>query len=115
MKDLGDLHYFLGIQVIHSAFGIFFSQQKYVTDLLHKFHVYTLKYFSTPSTSRTIVFLTNVELLAGPTEYRNMVAALQYLTMTRSDNAYVVHAASQFMDAPCTTHLHTVKRVFRYL
>jgi len=44
-----------------------------------------------------------------------MVGALQYLTMTRPDISYVVHVISQFMHAPCTTHLHAVKRIFRYL
>ena len=44
-----------------------------------------------------------------------MVGALQYLTMTRPDIAYSVHVVFQFMNAPCTTHLHTVKRIFRYL
>ena len=94
MKDLGVLHYFLGIQVIHSAFDIFLSQQKYVTDLLHKFHLYTLKSISTPSASRTIISLTDGELLASPTEYRSMVAALQYLTLTCPNITYAIHLVS---------------------
>ena len=44
-----------------------------------------------------------------------MVGALQYLTMTRPDIAYVVHVVSQFMHAPCTSHLHAVKCIFKYL
>lgn len=44
-----------------------------------------------------------------------MVGALQYLTMTRPDIAYAVNIVSQFMHAPRTTHMHCVKRIFRYL
>jgi len=53
MKDLGDLHYFLSIQVTHTSAGIFLSQQKYVTDLLHKFHLHTTKPGTTPSVPST--------------------------------------------------------------
>lgn len=44
-----------------------------------------------------------------------MVGALQYLTMTRPDITYAVHVVSQFMHVPCTTHLHVVKYILRYL
>ena len=44
-----------------------------------------------------------------------MLSALQYLSMIRPNIAYVVHVISQFMHAPCTTHLHAVKRIFMYL
>jgi len=43
MKDLGELHHFLGIQVVQSSTGLFLSQQKYVLDLLNKFHLHTVK------------------------------------------------------------------------
>ncbi|CAH9130601.1 unnamed protein product [Cuscuta epithymum] len=115
MKDLGDFHYFLGVQAVHSAKGLFLSQHKYVSDLLFRFHLHTLKSVRTPLTTRTSLSLTDGELLADVTEYRSMVGALQYLTLTRPDITYVVHLVSQFMHAPCTTHLFAVKRIFRYL
>uniref|UniRef100_A0A3Q7EAP7 Reverse transcriptase Ty1/copia-type domain-containing protein n=1 Tax=Solanum lycopersicum TaxID=4081 RepID=A0A3Q7EAP7_SOLLC len=55
------------------------------------------------------------ELLTDPSEYRSMVGALQYLTMTRPNIFYVVNVVSQFMHDPHTTHMHCVKRIFRYL
>lgn len=55
---------------------------------------------------------TTVSILANPTEYRSMVLALQYLTMTRLDIAYAVHVVSQYMHA---TDSHAVKPIFRYL
>jgi len=51
MKDLGDLHYFLGVQVVHIPLGLFLSHHKYVSDLLKKFHLHTLKPVRTPSVS----------------------------------------------------------------
>jgi len=45
MKDLGNLHYFLGIQVVRSPSGLFLAQHKYVVDLLHKFQLHTCKPF----------------------------------------------------------------------
>ncbi|CAH9084965.1 unnamed protein product [Cuscuta europaea] len=115
MKDLGNLHYFLGVEAIRSAKGMFLSQHKYVTDLLARFHLHTVKPVRTPLASRTTLSLSDGELLSDSTEYRSMVGALQYLTLTRPDITYAVHLVSQFMHAPRTTHLFAVKRIFKYL
>lgn len=68
-----------------------------------------------PVASKTTLSVNNGGLLADGTEYRSMVGALQHLTMTRPDIAYSVHVVSQYMHAPCTTHLFAIKRIFRYL
>ncbi|CAH9136574.1 unnamed protein product, partial [Cuscuta epithymum] len=115
MKDLGDLHFFLGVQAVRHSKGLFLSQQKYVSDLLTRFHLHILKPVRTPLPSRTKLSLTDGDLLTEPTEYRSMVGALQYLTMTRPDITFAVHLVSQFMHAPRTSHMLAVKRIFRYL
>ncbi|CAH9114185.1 unnamed protein product, partial [Cuscuta epithymum] len=115
MKDLGDIHYFLGIQARRNSQGLFISQEKYITDLLRRFHLHTVKPVRTPLPSRTTLSLTDGELLSDATEYRSMVGALQYLTLTRPDITYAVHMVSQFMHAPRTSHLLAVKRIYRYL
>lgn len=115
MKDLGDLHYFLGIESLQSHKGLFLSHTKYITDLLHRFHLHTVKPIRTQLASRATLSLSDGELLSDSTEYRSMVGALQYLTLTRPDITYAVHLVSQFMHAPRTTHLFSVKRIFRYL
>ncbi|XP_060212165.1 uncharacterized mitochondrial protein AtMg00810-like [Lycium barbarum] len=115
MKDLGELHYFLGVQAIRSSNDLHLSQRKYISDLLLKFHMYTCKPVVTPLASRTTISLMDGELLSDPSEYRSMVGTLQYLTLTRPDIAYAVNLVSQFMHAPRNTHLHCVKRIFRYL
>ena len=90
-------------------------QHKYISDLLLKFHLHTCKPVRTPMVVRTALTLLDGELLAEPSQYRSMVDALQYLIVTRPDIAYAVHIVSQFMHAPHITHLHTVKRIIRYL
>ncbi|CAH9082167.1 unnamed protein product [Cuscuta epithymum] len=80
-----------------------------------RFHLHTLKPVRTPLPTRTKLSHTDGELLADPTEYRSMVGALQYLTMTRPDITFDVQLVSQFMHAPRTSHLLAVKRIFRYL
>lgn len=82
MKDLGDLHYFLGVQAVRTSSTLFLSQHKYPLDLIRKFHLHTLKPVRTPLVSRTTLSLSDCELLTDPTEYRSMVGALQYLTLT---------------------------------
>ena len=97
MKDLWDLHYFLGVPVVRTPAGVFLSQNKYVSDLLRKFHLHTVKPVRTPVVSRVTLFILDGELLVDPTDYRSMVGALQYLTMTRPDIAYVVWCLSLCM------------------
>ncbi|CAH9139087.1 unnamed protein product [Cuscuta epithymum] len=80
-----------------------------------RFHLHTLKPVRTPLATRTKLSLTDGDLLEDPSEYRSMVGALQYLTMTRPDITFAVHLVSQFMHAPRTPHLLAVKRIFRYL
>ena len=94
MKDLDDLHYFLGVQVVQTPQGIFLTQHKYVHDLIRKFHMHTAKPVRIPSLYRTSLTLIDGELLADPIEYRSVVGALQYFTMTRRDIACVVHVVS---------------------
>lgn len=115
IKDPSDLHYFLGVQVIRTSDTLFMSQHKYVVDLIQNFNMHTAKPARTPIASRTSLSLLDGELLADLTEYRCMVGALQYFTMTSPDIVFAVHVVFQFMHALYTTHFHAVKRIFRYL
>ena len=60
MKDLGDLHFFLGVQMSHLLAGLLLSQHKYTFDLLWKFHLHTCKPIYTP-----MVAMTSLTLLDG--------------------------------------------------
>ena len=114
MKYLGDLHFF-DIQEVRTSQGLHLSEQKYIFDVLYKFHMHTCTHVRTPIASRTNISLVDGELHSDPSEYTRIVGALQYLTMTRLDIAYAVNVVSQFMHTPRTTHLHCVKRIFKYL
>lgn len=117
LKDLGDLHYFLGIEVHKVKDGLMLSQEKYASDLLRRVGMYECKPVSTPlSTSEKLSV--NEGTLLGPqdsTQYRSVVGALQYLTLTRPDISFSINKVCQFLHAPTTTHWAAVKRILRYV
>ncbi|KAL9271200.1 Retrovirus-related Pol polyprotein from transposon RE1-like protein [Drosera capensis] len=115
MKDLGDIHYFLGIQVLRTRTGLFLSQEKYILDLLRRFGLHTLKSVLSSLASRTSLSSIDGVLLSDPTEFRSLVGTLQYLSMTRPDIAYAVYLVSQFMQTPRMPHFLAVQRIYRYL
>ncbi|KAJ9563192.1 hypothetical protein OSB04_008352 [Centaurea solstitialis] len=115
MKDLGDLHYFLGLEVLSDASGIYLCQAKYVSDLLSKAGLSDNKVASTPLEHNLHLAPNAGTPLQDPTRYRQLVGSLVYLTVTRPDIAYAVHTVSQFMAAPCSDHYAAVLRILRYL
>ncbi|GJQ98833.1 putative reverse transcriptase, RNA-dependent DNA polymerase, partial [Tanacetum coccineum] len=95
--------------------GIFISQDKYVAKILKKFD------FATVKTSITLIE-TNKALVKDEEAraidvhlYRSMIGSLMYLTTSRSDIIFAVCACAKFQVTPKTSHIHTVKRIFRYL
>ncbi|CAN6697291.1 unnamed protein product [Malus baccata var. baccata] len=115
MKDLGPLHYFLGIQIVQNKDGLFLSQDKYVTDLLTKSEMLLSKPCATPCLPYNRLLSNDGQPFNNPTMYRSLVGALQYLTFTRPDIAFAVHQVCQFMQRPMDSHFMAVKRILRYL
>lgn len=117
LKDLGDLHYFLGIEVSKVNNGIVLSQDKYATDLLKRVGMSDCKPVSTPLSTSEKLSLHEGTLLGSNdgTQYRSIVGALQYLTLTRPDIAFPVNKVCQFLHAPTTVHWMAVKRILRYI
>jgi histone deacetylase 1/2 len=93
LKDLGELHYFLGIEVSKIRNGILLSQGKYSGDLLRRTGMINCKAVSTPmSTSEKLSAHEGTHLgLEDATRYRSVVRGLQYLTLTRPDISYAVN------------------------
>jgi len=117
LKDLGDLHYFLGIEVKKHDNGLHLSQEKYATDLVKKAGLQGCKPSPTPLSSSEKLSLTEGQPLGqdDSTRYRSLVGALQYLTLTRPDISFAVNKVCQFLHAPTTVHWTAAKRIVRYV
>jgi histone deacetylase 1/2 len=117
LKDLGVLHYFWGIEVKKAHDGILLTQQKYTSDLLQRVGMKNCKPMNTPMSSTDKLSIHDGDPL-GPkdtTEYRSIVGALQYLTLTRPDISFAVNKVYQLLHKPTTVHWSAVKRILRYL
>lgn len=114
MKDLGSLHYFLGVEVQHTSQGLFLSQTKYALDLLHRADMVDAKPISTPFVVGAHLSRDG-KLFSDPTLFRSLAGALQYLTITRPDLAFSVNSICQFMHAPTEDHFRALKRILRYV
>ncbi|XP_047339815.1 uncharacterized mitochondrial protein AtMg00810-like [Impatiens glandulifera] len=114
-RDLGPLHYFLGIEAHRSTSDIFLSQSKYINDILIRANISDSKPLNTPISSGSSISLHDGDTLPEPFLYRNIVGALQYLTHTRPELAFAVNRSCQFMQSPTTTHWSVVKRILHYL
>nr|GEZ28287.1 hypothetical protein [Tanacetum cinerariifolium] len=103
------------VQVEQRKDGIFLSQDKYVSDILKKFGFSSVKSASTPI--KTLKTLS--KHAAGKDVdvhlYRSMIGLLMYLTSSRPDIMFVVCACLIFQVQPKVSHMHAVKRIFRYL
>nr|XP_020149609.1 uncharacterized mitochondrial protein AtMg00810-like [Aegilops tauschii subsp. strangulata] len=115
MKDLGPLHYFMGIAVTRDARGFFLSQRGYAEELLERANMVECKPVSTPVDTHSKLSATDGSPVTDASEYHSLVGALQYLMMTRPDIAYVVQQCCLVMHDPRAAHLALVKRVLRYL
>jgi len=96
MKDLGSLRYFLGIEIAYSPRGYLLSQLKYVADILERARLTDNKIVNTLIEVNAKYSSSDGLPVTDPTLYRTTVGSLVYLTITRSDIAYVVHVVSQF-------------------
>lgn len=115
LKDLGDLSFFLGIEVLRTQTGMHLAQSRYVSDLLHKADMSNAKPVSTPMESNSAFTLLSGTPLSDATEYRTLVGSLQYLSLTRPDISYSVNKLSQCMHRPTIEHWSAVKRILCYL
>lgn len=115
LKDLGNLNYFLGVEVTKAFDGIHLPQTKYIDDLLAKNGME--KRSSVPTCMSTGHCLTkdSGDVIENSSQYRSIIGALQYVTLTRPEIAFSVNKLSQFLACPITQHWETCKRLLRYL
>jgi hypothetical protein len=117
LKDLGDLQYFLGIQVKRQDDRIVICQEKYATDLLAKVSMSNCKAVATPLSTSEKMSIEGGSWLRekDSVQYRSVVGALQYLTLIRPNLSFLVNKVCQFLHAPTTLHWMAVNRILRYL
>jgi hypothetical protein len=115
VKDLGLLHFFLGIEVLPCPTGFLLSQHRYIVDILRRTKMLEAKPINSPMASSTHLSAFEGDLFPDPTLYRSTVGALQYLCITRPDISFCVNKLAQFMHKPTVLHWQAVKRLLRYL
>ncbi|GJU36897.1 putative ribonuclease H-like domain-containing protein, partial [Tanacetum coccineum] len=115
MSSMGELTFFLGLQVQQKEDGIFISQDKYVDEILKKFNYIDVKSALTPVDLEKPLVKDGDANDVDVHLYRSMIGSLMYLTASRPDIMFAVCACARFQVTPKTSHLLAVKRIFRYL
>lgn len=115
LKDMGELHHFLGVEVKMNESRLHLTQTKYIRDLLKRFNLEHLKPCAIPMTVGKYISKDDGEKMLDFSLYRSAIGGLQYLSHTRPDISFAVNKLSQFLQAPSDIHWKAVKRIFRYL
>ncbi|GKD94732.1 putative ribonuclease H-like domain-containing protein, partial [Tanacetum coccineum] len=115
MSSMGELTFFLGLQVKQKEDGIFISQDKYVGEILKKFGFSSIRTASTPMETNKALTKDEDGEDVDIHLYRSMIRSLMYLTSSRPDIMFSVCACLRFQVQPKFSHLNVVKRIFRYL
>ncbi|GJZ95228.1 retrovirus-related pol polyprotein from transposon TNT 1-94 [Tanacetum coccineum] len=115
MSMMGELNFFLGLQIKQLNDGIFFNQSKYIKEMLKKFGLEDSKPMKTPMSTETKLTRDEEGESVDNTKYRGMIGSLLYLTASRPDIMFSVCLCARFQEDPKTSHLEAVKRIFRYI
>ncbi|KAH9717287.1 retrovirus-related pol polyprotein from transposon RE1 [Citrus sinensis] len=115
IKDLGNLKYFIGMEIARSREGIAVTQRKYVLDLLMETGMLGCKPADTPMDSSKTFGTESDSVLVDRGRYQRLVGRLIYLSHTRPDIGFAVSSVSQFMNNPREEQMEAVYRILRYL
>ncbi|GJX68499.1 uncharacterized mitochondrial protein-like protein [Tanacetum coccineum] len=115
IKDLGSLHYYLGIEFFINSTGLAMSQRKYATELVTHAGLLDTKPSSIPLDPMVKLTMTGGEPIYDPSIYRTLVGKLLYLTITRPDLAFSAQALRQFLQEPTTLYMKVILKVIRYV
>jgi hypothetical protein len=114
MSWLGELDFFLGLQIIQSKRGVFIHQSKYVKDILKIFQLEDCKRVITPMTVGCKLSKDDESKVGDPKHYRSMIGSLLYVKTSRPTVKKAVGMVARFQEAPKEIHVQDVKRIFRY-
>ncbi|GKA38657.1 uncharacterized mitochondrial protein-like protein, partial [Tanacetum coccineum] len=112
MSSMGELTFFLGLQVKQKKDDIFISQDKYVEEILKKFRFTEVKTTSTPMETQKHLLKDEYGEEVNVYMYRSMIGSLMYLTSSRPDIMFVVCACTRYQVNPNVSHIHVVKKIF---
>lgn len=115
MKDLGNLRYFLGMEVARNQTGVSVSQRKYTLDFLNETGMLGAKPVETPMDANIKLETNSEDEPVDKGRYQRLVGRLIYLSYTRPDIAFAISSVSRFMHSPSNTHLQAVYRILKYL
>ncbi|KAJ9542460.1 hypothetical protein OSB04_028966 [Centaurea solstitialis] len=115
MSMMGELTYFLGLQIKQSEKGIFINQGKYVLDMLKKFDLTSCTPMKTPMAPPLSLDKDFKGKPIDVTLYRGMIGSLLYLTASRPDIMYSTCLCARYQAEPKESQLTAVKWIFRYL
>jgi hypothetical protein len=117
MKDLGLMHYFLGLEIWKRQGKIFMAQGKYIVDVLKRFGMMDFIHMSTPMITnlRKLHDSDTISDLVDPTMYRQLIGSMMYMIHTRPDICYEVIGMSHFMTEARKIHWVEVNHILRYL
>ncbi|GJV14324.1 retrovirus-related pol polyprotein from transposon TNT 1-94 [Tanacetum coccineum] len=115
MSMMGQISFFLGLQISQNPRGIFINQAKYANEILKKFDLHKSDPVDTPMVERTKLDEDLSGIPVDQTKYRSMIGSLMYLTASRPDLVFAVCMCARYQSRPTKKHLEAVKRVFRYL
>ncbi|XP_014506414.1 uncharacterized protein LOC106766179 [Vigna radiata var. radiata] len=115
MSMMGELTYFLGLQVKQTTDGIFIHQSKYCNYLLKRFKMTKCKDVATPMATNCYLDLDEAGKNVDQRMFRGMIGSLLYLTASRPDIMHSVCLCARFQSAPKESHLIVVKRILKYL
>lgn len=115
IKDLGNLKYFLGIEVTRTKEGLVLSQRKYTLDILKDCGALGSRPSAFPMEQNLKVGKDEEGSRVDANQYRRLIGRLLYLQATRPDIVYSVNVLSQFVSDPRHNHMEAATRILRYL
>ncbi|GJS96713.1 retrovirus-related pol polyprotein from transposon TNT 1-94 [Tanacetum coccineum] len=115
MSMMGKISFFLGLQIFQNPRGIFINLSKYALESLKKYGMESSDPIDTPIVEKSKLDEDPQWKAVDPTHYRGMVGTLMYLTASRPDLTFVVCMCARYQAKPTENHLHSIKRIFKYL
>ncbi|GJV69469.1 uncharacterized mitochondrial protein-like protein [Tanacetum coccineum] len=115
IKDLGPLHYYLGIKFLRNTKGLAMTQRKYAIELVTHAGLLDTKPLATSMDPTIKLTMDTGDPISDPTIYRTLVGKLLYLTITRPDISFPAQTLSQFLQPLTNLHMNALLKVIRYV